>query len=164
MQLSQKSILMMKFHFDQSQFFNLDEWEEMTHEAARTIVRLPPVHGRGFRTSWPDWLRDANLAYGYNQESVRLGPPSAQEIDRLDIVLDVVWSSNPDDCKLVMSIAFSAQKNGWPRQRGPAWTQVARRLGIHKDTLRSRYAGATERMWAAGVAKGHLNRDARWRV
>lgn len=124
---------------------------EMALEAARTIMRLPSAKVQGYGSGWPDWLRDADLAYGYNQERVRLGPPSGREIDRLDRFIDLIWSlEDPEDSKIVMTVAFSAQKNGWPRTRGPQWSKIARNVfGVHVDTLKTRYGAALERFRVA---------------
>lgn len=123
---------------------------ELAMEAARTIMRLPSAGVKGYGSGWPDWLRDADLAYGYNQERVRLGPPSGREVDRLDKFIDLIWAVDPSDAKIVMTVAFSAQKNGWPRTRGPQWSKVARNVfNIHVDTLRTRYEAALERFRVA---------------
>tara|TARA_R110000787_G_scaffold89802_6_gene189981 strand:- start:2077 stop:2559 length:483 start_codon:yes stop_codon:yes gene_type:complete len=147
----------MKSHFENApffthQFFTLDEFSDILIEAACTIHRLPRAGPRGYASGWPDWVRDAQLAYGYNAETVSLGPPSSKEIDRLDKVLNAIWASDPVDAKLCMVVAFSAQNNGWPRSRGPQWKRTARGMGIHSDTLRTRHKAATERLWRAGIA------------
>tara|TARA_B100001559_G_C16451976_1_gene599717 strand:- start:946 stop:1386 length:441 start_codon:yes stop_codon:yes gene_type:complete len=135
----------MKFHFDDELLSN-EAMHELACEAARTIMRLPSSKIQGYGSGWPDWLRDADLAYGYNSERVRLGPPTGREIDRLDNFIDVIWASDPSDSKLIMTVAFSSQKNGWPRTRGPQWSKIAKNVfGVHVDTLKTRYEAAIER-------------------
>jgi|8_EtaG_2_1085327.scaffolds.fasta_scaffold02085_4 hypothetical protein len=148
----------MTSHFENAPFFSLDEFEDVLFEAARTISRLPAAGPRGHATGWPDWVRDANLAYGYNEEPVRLGPPAAREIDRLDKVIGCLWAADPADARVCMAVAFSAQKHGWPRSRGPQWKRVSDGMGIAPDTLKTRFKAATERLWRAGVVRGPLNR------
>lgn len=130
---------------------------ELALEAARTIMRLPSAGVKGYGSGWPDWLRDADLAYGYNQERVRLGPPSGREVDRLDKFIDLIWAVDPEDAKIVMTVGFSAQRNGWPRTRGPQWSKVARNVfGIHVDTLKTRYEAALERFRVVAGRVGTL--------
>ena len=130
---------------------------ELAMEAARTIMRLPSAGVKGYGSGWPAWLRDADLAYGYNQERVRLGPPSGREVDRLDKFIDLIWAVDPEDAKIVMTVAFSAQRNGWPRTRGPQWSKVAQNVfGIHVDTLKTRYEAALERFRVVAGRVGTL--------
>ena len=140
----------MKSHFENAPFFTLDEFEEVLFEAARTISRLPAAGPRGHATGWP--------AYGYNEERARLGPPAAREIDRLDKVIGCIWAADPADARVCMAVAFSAQRNGWPRTRGPQWKRVSDGMGIAPDTLKTRFKAATERLWRAGVVRGPLRR------
>jgi len=145
----------MSYHSDE--LLTNEAMHEMALESARTIMRLPSAGVQGYGSGWPDWLRDADLAYGYNQERVRLGPPSGREIDRLDHFVDLIWAVEPSDAKIVMTVAFSAQRNGWPRTRGPQWSKVARNVfGIHVDTLRTRYEAALERFRVAAGRVGTL--------
>ena len=138
----------MTYHFDELP--TTEAMHEMALEAARTIMRLPSAGARGYGSGWPDWLRDAELAYGYNQERVKLGPPTGREIDRLDEFINLIWAVEPTDAKIVMTVAFSAQRNGWPRTRGPQWSKVARNIfGVHVDTLKTRYGAALERFRVA---------------
>lgn len=123
-----------------------EAFEQMILEAARTIVRLPAAGPRKSGSGWPDWLRDADLAYGYNEIQPRVGPPSSREIDRLDRVIDILWRAEPADARLVMVCAFSAQRRGQPKLRGIAWSRVSKLLGWHRDTVKGRYFGALERL------------------
>ena len=146
---------MMSYHSDE--LLTNEAMHEMALESARTIMRLPSAGVQGYGSGWPDWLSDADLAYGYNSERVRLGPPSGREIDRLDQFVDLIWAVEPEDAKIVMTVAFSAQRNGWPRTRGPQWSKVARNVfGIHVDTLRTRYEAALERFRVAAGRVGTL--------
>ena len=148
----------MKFHSEDSPFFTIEEFQDMLFEAARTIMRLPRVGPRGHATGWPDWVRDAGLAYGYNEERVRLGPPAAREIDRLDKVIDCLWAADPADAKICMVVSFSAQRNGWERARGPQWKRVANGMGVHPDTLKTRFNASAERLWRAGIREGAMKK------
>lgn len=126
-------------------YLSEDEFYEMAMEAARTIVRLPLQKIGDYKSSWPEFLPDL-LGYGYNAAELRRLPPSRGEIDRLDHFFDIVWKSNPADAQIVMAIAFSAQKNGWPKSRGPAWSKVARAVGLRSDALKTRFNASLERL------------------
>ena len=73
-------------------------------------------------------------------------PPTSKEIDRLDGFIDIMWKSQPVDVRIVMAVAFSAQKNGWPKSRGPAWPKVGRVVGLSKDALKTRFNASLERL------------------
>ncbi|MBF0341349.1 MAG: hypothetical protein HQL95_10370, partial [Magnetococcales bacterium] len=55
-------------------------------EAAITLRRLK-VSGlkpAGYGSSWPDIVHEFSEAYGYNDLVIRLGPPTADAITRMD--------------------------------------------------------------------------------
>ena len=143
--------LTMKCHFD-GRFFSEEEFYEMAMEAARTIVRLPSQKIGGYKPAWPEYLPDL-MGYGYNAEYVRKMPPTSKEIDRLDGFIDIMWKSQPVDVRIVMAVAFSAQKNGWPKSRGPAWTKVGRVVGLSKDALKTRFNASLERLRVVAMSK-----------
>jgi hypothetical protein len=48
-------------------------------------LRRVPAHGiMGFKSSWPEYVRDALEAYGYDAVVVKLSPASPQAIDRMN--------------------------------------------------------------------------------
>jgi hypothetical protein len=126
-------------------FFDIDQFREILFESARTLVRLPAQRPDGFRNAWPDYLPDFSTGYGYEIASFRPDPPSGRAIDRLDRVLAII-AKRPEDGRLAMAVALSAQRNGQPRDRGPQWKRTARRFNIHADTLKTRFEAATERL------------------
>jgi hypothetical protein len=122
-----------------------EEMHQHILEAGRTIARLPREGGpREYRSAWPDWLRDANLAYGYNKMEVSAGPPTAAQIDRLDHLIDLIWEVDPQDSRVVMAVTLSANRRGFERPRGPQWTRVGKMMGIGPELLKSRYEAAVE--------------------
>ena len=143
------------FIMQNAPFFDMDEFEAMLLEAARTITRQPPVRPAGYGSAWPDTLPN-KFAYDRYGERPRLGPPTSREVTRLDIVLNTLWHADPEDVRLAWHVAFSAQRAGWPRSRGPAWAMLGHKLGIHPQTLRRRFSASLERIWRSGVAKGPL--------
>lgn len=126
-------------------FFDIDQFREILFESARTLVRLPAQRPAGFGSGWPDYLHDFSTSYGWSAASYKPDPPTGRAIDQLDRVLAII-AKRPDDGRLAMAVALSAQRNGQPRDRGPQWKRTARRFNIHADTLKTRFEAATERL------------------
>lgn len=60
----------------------IDEIKARLKEAADVIRRIPKVNGpQGYATAWPDFVRSATEAYGYDSLSVKPPPPSNDQID-----------------------------------------------------------------------------------
>ena len=134
----------MKYH-SEAGFFDIDEFREIVFESACTLARLPMQRPNGYGSGWPDYLPDFSTAYGYEEASFKPDPPTGRAIDRLDDVLAVI-ARRPDDGRLAMAVAISAQRSGQPRARGPQWKKIARRFNIHPDTLKTRFEAAVERL------------------
>src|SRR3546814_10177523 len=94
--------------------------------------RLPPVKGQGRRSSWPPIVRDFHDASGAEPATVRLGPPTAAAITRMDEAF--VWLAwlEPDDARLL-----------WARACGLPWKLLTYRFGASRTTL--------WRRWVAGL-------------
>ena len=135
---------MINFH-SSCPFFDIDQFREILFESARTLVRLPAQRPAGFGSGWPDYLHDFSTSYGYESARYKPDPPTGRAIDQLDRVLAII-AKRPDDGRLVMAVALSAQRNGQPRDRGPQWKRTAQRFNIHPDTLKTRFEAATERL------------------
>lgn len=96
--------------------------EERMAEAAATLKRLPPVRIQGYISTWPPIVRDACDAYGWSDVKLRLGPPSAAAIDRMDQALQWLPWLEPDDARLV-----------WARADGMPWKKVCWKFGLSKS-------------------------------
>ena len=105
-------------------------------EAARTERKLPGVIKKRYRVVWPEYKNDPGLAYGYNRSEVSLGAATADEIWRYDRAL--VLSLHHPYSSLVWACAHSSVK----RERGVAWTKIARILGMSAPTLKKRFEEA----------------------
>ena len=112
-------------------------------EAADTERRLPGAIDLRARTAWPETMPDVELAYGYGEVEVRLGPASAISVRNYDWALRVTLAMDADDARLVWGCAHSAFR----RVRGPAWSKVGRMRGMHADTVRRRFEGALLVLW-----------------
>lgn len=61
----------------------IDEIKSRLKEAADVIRRIPKVNGpNGYASSWPDFVRSATEAYGYDDLRVKPPPPDKDQIDR----------------------------------------------------------------------------------
>jgi hypothetical protein len=106
---------------------DMAQLDELLLEAAETERKMPAAMRRQKMSAWPDYPRDA-MAYGYNAFQAPILKATPDQISRYDAVIDlVVTKLDEDDRKLVWAVAHSAAF----RQRGPAWSKLARILGLH---------------------------------
>jgi hypothetical protein len=109
------------------------EIEDRFEEAAITLRRLPNPTGsgpRGYGQSWPDYVQEAQHAYGYTEVRIRI-VPSAAEIQRMDECIEWLRWLDPDDAKIV-----------WLRAEGKRWRQVCIYVGCVRQTAWRRWAAA----------------------
>jgi len=117
---------------------------ERLREAWDTLRRVPAHGVPGFKSSWPDFVRDAADAYGYTAATVRLSPASPAAIDRMHETFS--WFRFLDgDAGLAKAVWLTAGCGMGPKRAGAI-------LGVHRDTLRARRDAALDRM-AEGVAR-----------
>lgn len=113
---------------------NWAEIEQRLEEAALTLRRLPNPAGsgaRGYGSSWPEVVREARHAYGYERARMRV-VPSAREISRYEEAVGwLALLSDPVDRHIV-----------WHRAEGYRWRQVCHRVGLARSTCGRRYAAA----------------------
>lgn len=116
-------------------------------EAASTMRRLPSVRPKGFTSSWPEIVRDASEVQGWRDGEVRLGPPPADAITRMDQCLGWLACLEPEERKLV-----------WARATGVPWKLVVRALGVSRTTAWSRWRMALMEIastlnWGRGLSR-----------
>lgn len=97
-------------------------------EAADTMKRLPPVKVQGYFNTWPVVRPEFADLVGREPEQLRLGPPSAAAISRMDEALEWLRWLDPDDAKLV-----------WMRAEEKPWKAVCWRFGIGRATANRRH-------------------------
>lgn len=105
--------------------------EERFEEAAATLRRLPSVRVRGYVCTWPPVIREFYEAYGSEPARVRLGPPTAAAITRMDEALEWLKWLEADDVRLV-----------WARACGLPWKLLCFRFGAGRTTLWRRWSMA----------------------
>lgn len=101
--------------------------EERLVEAAAVLRRLPPVRASGFFNTWPKMMVEFSDLVGQTPEPMRLPPPSAAAISRMEETLG--WSAwlEPDDAKLV-----------WKRAERLPWKAICYQLGMARATAHRR--------------------------
>lgn len=98
--------------------------------AALTLRRLPNPTGsgaRGYGSSWPDVVREAQTAYGYNEAQMRV-VPSAHEIQLMEEAMG--WLSflqDPLDRRIL-----------WMRAENYRWRAICHRVGLVRQTCHRR--------------------------
>ncbi len=115
--------------------------EARIEEAADTLRRLPEERGRTARSSWPPIIREFHDAYGVEPARLRLGPPPAAAIDRMDQTLEWLRWLEADDARIV-----------WLRACDVRWKVICWRLGADRKTLWRRWVVALT------LIVGRLNR------
>ncbi len=109
-----------------------EHWDEDTvrlwlEQAADTLRRLPDrerpyIYGRV--SAWPEIVRSAAEAYGYDDARTRSGPPEASAIDNLGRV--IVWFGwLPTNWRRIV----------WGRACGVPGSKIARRIGCNRATI-----------------------------
>jgi hypothetical protein len=113
-------------------------------EAADTMKRLPPVKVQGYFNTWPVVRPEFTDLVGREAEQLRLGPPSAAAISRMDEALEWLHWLAPEDAKLV-----------WMRAEEKPWKTVCRCFGIGRSTANRRLEYALNvivwRLWGRPV-------------
>ena len=112
-------------------------------EAAETEARMPGVLRKRYRVAWPDYKPDPVSAYGYGETETTLGGATSAEITRYDAALELSKVLDAEDAKIVWAVAHSAVR----RRRGPAWSRVARIIGVHPVTVKRSFERAMLEMW-----------------
>ena len=102
--------------------------EERLMEAATVLRRLPSVRMQGYFSTWPSMFVEFSDLVGQTPEPMRLPPPSASAISRMEAMLPWLTWLEPEDAKLV-----------WARAEGTPWKPICWRFGIARATAHRRW-------------------------
>jgi Domain of unknown function (DUF6362) len=102
----------------------MDEWtpemvEERLVEAAGVLRRLPAVKVGGYFSTWPKRKVEFSDLVGQTPEPMRLPPPSAAAISRMDAALPWLQWLEPLDAKIV-----------WMRACSTRWKEICWAVGL----------------------------------
>lgn len=137
----------MLLHFDPERSLpeQVGEWLD---EAALTLATLPATRLRpaGAGSTWPDYLRDLE-DLGWDRESDEFLPkPTAEQIDRLDIVL--TWIPLIEDRQQKMVVHMRMIRHPISGQHRWEWRKIGAKLGTDHKTAQAWHQRA-----CAGIAK-----------
>jgi len=102
--------------------------DERLVEAAAVLRRLPMPRARGYFNVWPRMVVEFSDLTGQTPEPMRLPPPSAAAISRMEAALPWLTWLEPDDARLV-----------WLRAEGTPWKPICWRFGISRATACRRW-------------------------
>jgi len=88
-------------------------------EAATVLRRLPRERGQGYFSTWPQTFVEFSDLVGQMPEPMRLPPPSAAAISRMDAALPWLLWLAPLDAKIV-----------WRRASGERWKSICWSVGL----------------------------------
>lgn len=93
--------------------------EERLIEAAAVLRRLPAQRGQGYFSTWPQMFVEFSDLVGQTPEPMRLPPPSAAAITRMEHALEWFAWLEPRDSKIV-----------WMRVSGKRWKEICWEVGL----------------------------------
>jgi len=124
--------------------------DELFLEAAETERKLPPATRKAKLSSWVDYDPGWS-AYGYTLLKPTKLKATAQQISRLDTALDLGLMLTSEERRIVWAVAHSAAF----RDRGPAWSKIARLLGLKDPRIvKRRYLDTVVRLYFRLKARG----------
>ena len=112
----------------------LDELYDRLQEMVMVCHRFPSPLRKQKLAFWPEYLNDANLAYGYNETKVLINATNEQ-IDRCDEALLWVLNMSLEDRKIV-----------WLRGSKMSWRKISAFFSCNKDTAKTRHTLALVRL------------------
>ncbi len=102
--------------------------EERLVEAAYVLKRLPAERRRGYFNVWPRMRVEFADLVGQTPEPMRLPPPSAAAISRMEETLSWTVGLDPVDGKIV-----------WLRAAGERWKTICWKVGLARATVNERW-------------------------
>ena len=97
-------------------------------EAAMVLRRLPAPRSQGYFSTWPKMAVEFADLVGQTPEPMRLPPPSAAAISRMEVTIGWFAWLEPIDSRLV-----------WARAEGTPWKPICWRFGIARATAHRRW-------------------------
>jgi len=88
-------------------------------EAMRTLRRLPRVTARGYYNAWPPIIRTAEELRDAEPLPLRLGPPSAEKISRMEETIQWIFLLDDEDERRLV----------WLRAANVPWNKICWRIG-----------------------------------
>ena len=123
---------------------NMAQIDELFMEAAETERKLPAAIRRQKMSSWPEYVQEWS-GYGYHAFEAPILKATPNQITRYEAAIELtITKLDEDDRRLVWAVAHSAAF----RDRGPAWSKIARILGLNDPrVVKRRYKDALIRLY-----------------
>jgi hypothetical protein len=102
-----------------SKKYTVTDVADRFEEAAQTLHRLPRVGAQGYFNAMPPVIRTAAEVLQEEKLPMRMGPPSADAISRMEEVLDWIWWLDDEDERRLI----------WLRAERVIWKRICWRLG-----------------------------------
>lgn len=117
----------------------ITEVQDRIINACKTIRALPDKERRFFQveSGWPDYVRDASEAYGYDDARMPRFRPSPADVG--DCLTALAWARG---------IAKGEFKLIWMRSYGLAFSTIGRAIGRSDETARRHYKDVLIKLWA----------------
>ena len=121
----------------------IDHLDNLLAEACETEKMMPSVRVKQKLTHWMDYKTEWT-AYGYGKGKSRLPKPTPKQIDRYDLVLELL----AEHCTLEeRQLIWAVNHSGAFRDRGPQWSKIGKILHINYRTVKRRYMDALYKLW-----------------
>lgn len=108
--------------------WTLEMVEERLVEAVAVLRRLPSTRVGGYFNTWPKMVVEFSDLVGQTPEPMRLPPPSAAAIDRMEQALEWMKWLEPEDSRLV-----------WMRAERHPWKAICWRFGLSRATVNRKF-------------------------
>ena len=102
-----------------SKKYTVTDVADRFEEAAQTLHRLPRVGVQGYFNAMPPVIRTAAEVLQEEKLPMRMGPPSADAISRMEEVLDWIWWLDDEEERRLV----------WLRAERVIWKRICWRLG-----------------------------------
>ena len=107
--------------------------EERFEEAAFTLRRLPESRVPGYFNTWPQVVRSAYEAFGWERARMPRIAPSPGAIGRMEETFTWLLWLEPDDARIV-----------WLRAENVPWKPICWRVGLSRKTAWQRWVAALQ--------------------
>lgn len=104
-------------------------------EAASTLKRLPREGIQGYANAWPDVVYNAWELMRQEKGTLKLGPPPADQISRMEETIDWLFWLEDEERKLV-----------WLRAEKVRWKVIAWKWGLDRGTVWRRWLMAVTKI------------------
>jgi Domain of unknown function (DUF6362) len=104
--------------------YTMPEVADRFEEAVKTLKRMPSAKAQGYFNTWPAIVRTALEVEAMEPEKLRLGPPTAEAIGRMEETIQWIFLLDTEDERRLI----------WLRAARVQWKPICYRLGVGRTT------------------------------